>query len=236
MPGWEAAAIRRLVDAYEYALPAGAWPNWVLGNHDQSRIASRIGRANARVAQMMLLTLRGTPTCYYGDEIGMLNVPVPPEMAHDPQELLSPGFGRDPYRSPMQWDASARAGFSSATPWLPIAADYAEVNVAAQEQDPRSTLALFRRLTSLRRAHRALSLGTYSSLDVGHADVFAYVRATEGQRLLVVLNFGAAGHTLDLSALGSQAEVLCASGLDREGRVELGALEVRASEGLLLQI
>src|SRR6185312_17547381 len=98
----------------------------MLGNHDQPRVASRIGADQARVAAMMLLTLRGTPTIYYGEEIGMQNVPIPPEAVQDPFEKNVPGMGlgRDPQRTPMQWDASPNAGFAAAgvKPWLPIAA------------------------------------------------------------------------------------------------------------------
>ncbi|MBW3572546.1 MAG: alpha-amylase, partial [Gemmatimonadetes bacterium] len=104
---WHARHIARLIDEYEAALPPGGWPNWVLGNHDVHRIASRVGRAQARVAAVLLLTLRGTPTLYYGDEIGMMDVEVPPERVQDPYERNVPGqgFGRDPERTPMQSDA-----------------------------------------------------------------------------------------------------------------------------------
>ncbi|PLS77720.1 MAG: alpha-amylase, partial [Chloroflexi bacterium] len=132
---WDAQVVREAVDTYEAALPAGAWPNWVLGNHDQPRIASRVGLDQARVAQMMLLTLRGTPTCYYGDEIGMQNVPIPPHQMHDPQGKDDPAHSRDPERTPMQWDASANAGFTSGQPWLPVADNYTTVNVVAQRED-----------------------------------------------------------------------------------------------------
>ena len=127
---WDAQTVRRAVDAYEASLPAGAWPNWVLGNHDQKRVASRVGPHQARVANMMLLTLRGTPTTYYGEELGMENVPIPPEMIQDPPAVNQPEIadvvGRDPVRTPMQWDASPNAGFTDpgVTPWLPLAADY----------------------------------------------------------------------------------------------------------------
>src|SRR6185503_17285360 len=150
---WDAAHIARLIAEYERALPEGAWPNWVLGNHDQHRIASRVGAAQARVAAMLLLTLRGTPTMYNGDEIGMHDVDIPPELVQDPQELGVPGIGlgRDPERTPMQWDASPNAGFTSGTPWLPLAANYRTANVAAEHDDPASMLTLYRRLIALRR-------------------------------------------------------------------------------------
>jgi alpha-glucosidase len=104
--GWDADTLRRSVEAYEAALPEGAWRNWVLGNHDQHRTASRVGAMQARVACMLLLTLRGTPTCYYGDEIGMEDVPIPSHKVHDPAAVNQPEIahisGRDPERTPMQ--------------------------------------------------------------------------------------------------------------------------------------
>ena len=118
---WNAAVIRDAIREYEDLLPRGGWPNWVLGNHDIHRIASRVGPAQARTAAMMLLTLRGTPTMYYGDEIGMADVPIPPECVHDPLERNVPGLGlgRDPQRSPMQWTSGVHSGFSDGEPWLP---------------------------------------------------------------------------------------------------------------------
>ena len=140
---WHARDIAALIDRYEAALPPGAWPNWVLGNHDRPRVASRVGEAQARVAAMLLLTLRGTPTLYYGDEIGMPQVAIPPEQVRDPFEKNVPGLGlgRDGCRTPMQWDASRYAGFSQAEPWLPITKDAAQRNVASARADPaRSTI------------------------------------------------------------------------------------------------
>ena len=90
---WKAQAIRRLTLDYEKALPPGAWPDWVLGNHDQSRVATRVGEKQARNAAMLLLTLRGNSTLYYGDEIGMTDVPISPDEIHDPVEKREPGKG-----------------------------------------------------------------------------------------------------------------------------------------------
>jgi len=131
---WDARAISAAMERYYALLPGNAWPNWVLGNHDKPRIASRIGAAQARVAAMLLLTLRGTPTLYYGDEIGMEDVPISATQVRDPYEKNVPGLGlgRDPERTPMQWDASPHAGFSRADPWLPVGTSYRSVNVAAQ--------------------------------------------------------------------------------------------------------
>ena len=134
---WSARSIERIIAEYEAALPPGAWPNWVLGNHDRPRVASRVGPDQARVAAMLLLTLRGTPTLYYGDEIGMRQVTIAPHEVRDPFEKNVPGIGvgRDGCRTPMQWDATDGAGFSNAKPWLPLADDYRRENVAALDAD-----------------------------------------------------------------------------------------------------
>ncbi|MBM9593837.1 alpha-amylase family glycosyl hydrolase [Roseitranquillus sediminis] len=184
---WDAAHIAALVDDYEAALPEGAWPNWVLGNHDRARIASRVGPAQARIAAMLLLTLRGTPTIYQGDELGLENADVPPEAVQDPWELNVPGqgLGRDPVRTPMPWDASPGAGFTAGRPWLPIST---QTNVAVQAQEPASMLTLHRRLLTLRRAEPALSVGSYRTISA-QDDVFVYERRHADRRLVVMLNF-----------------------------------------------
>jgi alpha-glucosidase len=238
LPGWGSDAVGPLVERYEAALAEGAWPNWVLGNHDNPRIASRLARSRARVAHMLLLTLRGTPTCYYGDEIGMRDVEIPQELARDPQGVKSPGYGRDPARTPMQWDASVNAGFcpDSVEPWLPVADDHEVVNVDAQRQDPRSMLALFRRLIELRRDLPALAIGSYRQLDTGDGSVLAYLREHGEHRVLVVLNFGAERKVLDLSGVSDEGEVLCSTHLDRIGRFDLNVLDLRSDEGILVTL
>jgi alpha-glucosidase len=233
---WAAAAVRRLVEEYEAALPDGAWPNWVLGNHDNPRISGRVGPSRARVAQMLLLTLRGTPTCYYGDEIGMQDVRVPPHLIVDPVGKSSPGHSRDPERTPMQWDASPNAGFSSGEPWLPVADDHAEVNVAAQQKDPHSHLALFKRLTGLRRQTEALSTGSYRSLDAGDEAVFAYLRESGEERVLVALNFRPVPTEVNLSAAGNAGDLLCSTLMDWEGQVDPTRLALRPDEGVVVRL
>src|SRR3954470_4797018 len=160
---WQPTAVAALIEAYEASLPPGAWPNWVLGNHDRSRLASRLGLRQARVAAMLLLTLRGTPTIYQGEEIGMTDVPIPPGQVQDPWERNVPGrgLGRDPERTPMQWHPTANAGFTTGQPWLPISSNYREVNVASELGDPQSILSLYRALLKIRRATPALVAGSY---------------------------------------------------------------------------
>ncbi|HEX2090794.1 MAG TPA: alpha-amylase family glycosyl hydrolase, partial [Longimicrobiaceae bacterium] len=186
---WEARTIDAAIRRYESLLPPGAWPNWVLGNHDRHRIATRAGPGQARVAAMLLLTLRGTPTLYYGDEIGMRDVEIPPERVRDPWERNLPGLGRDPERTPLQWSAAPNAGFTTGEPWLPVADDFREVNVEAQRGDPGSLLRLYHRLIELRRAEPALHSGAWEPVDA-RGDVLAYVRSGGGRRFLVALNLG----------------------------------------------
>jgi alpha-glucosidase len=234
---WNARGIAQLIDHYEQAIPRGGWPNWVLGNHDNPRIASRVGPLQARVAAMLLLTLRGTPTMYYGDELGMANVPIPPERVQDPFERNVPGIGmgRDPCRTPMQWDGSDHAGFSSAEPWLPISDDYPVVNVEAENNDPKSMLTLYRRLLALRRAHPALNAGKYESVAMT-GNLVAYIRRDGTQAFLVALNLGAEPYALSLAALGFTGRVVLSSLLDREDTEPTRDVNLRADEGVILAL
>jgi len=210
--GWDAAVLRRVIADYEASLPAYGWPNWVMGSHDAPRIAARIGEAQARVAAMLLLTLRGTPTLYQGDEIGIGEVVIPPDRVRDPQEMRQPGIGlgRDRSRTPMPWDSSPFAGFSTAPPWLPLNADWPTRNVAAQAVDPGSMLALYRALLALRRAQLALSIGSLTLIDAA-PDVLAYERRSGADRLLVALNFSAEGRPLPLTAETGEAHTLAST-------------------------
>ena len=228
---WRADPVRDLVQDYERALPSGGWPNWVLGNHDQPRIAGRIGRAQARIAAMLLLTLRGTPTIYYGDEIGMTQVAIPQERVQDPFAKNVPGLGvgRDGSRTPMQWDGTRYGGFSDLEPWLPLAPDSPEVNVAAQASDPTSMHNLYRRLIALRRAHTELLTEPYDQIRAD-GDVLAYKRG----RLLIALNMGDEPRVARLPDDGVNT-VLLSSHLDRKGEVLRGILKLRPNEGVIAE-
>ena len=160
---WHARTIATLIEEYEGVLPEGSWPNWVLGNHDRPRIASKVGDDQARVAAMLLLTLRGTPTIYNGDELGMPLAEIRADQVQDPLELNVPGLGlgRDAVRSPMPWDSSSNAGFSENEPWCPLIEDWQTRNVSELGRDQGSILNLHRRLLNLRRRYHALALGSY---------------------------------------------------------------------------
>jgi Glycosidases len=187
---WHASEISAAIDQYEGALPADGWPNWVLGNHDRPRLTSRIGEHQARVAAMLLLTLRGTPTLYYGDEIGMHDVPIPVEEIQDPQGINMPDkdLSRDPCRTPMQWSDQPHAGFSEATPWLRVDKKYARLNVEAQRNNPFSMLSLYRKLIHLRNREPALNQGTYTPVS-SNDQLIAYRRDSPlGDSFLIILN------------------------------------------------
>jgi alpha-glucosidase len=232
---WHARTIARLVAEYESMLPRGGWPNWVLGNHDRPRIASRVGRAQARVAAMLLLTLRGTPTLYYGDEIGMKQVVIPPDRVQDPFEKNVPGLGlgRDGARTPMQWDAGVSAGFSATEPWLPLADDAELVNVARQEQDARSFLRLHRNLIATRRSRPALQLGSYRAIEAS-GDLISFAREWGQERVVVALNLGR--NRLELSSNGMRGRVLVSTGCDREGEAIDERFLLHGDEGLVIEL
>ncbi|SEN44009.1 oligo-1,6-glucosidase/alpha-glucosidase [Sphingomonas gellani] len=228
---WNARALAALIAEYEAALPADGWPNWVLGNHDRPRSATKRGAAQARVAQMLLLTLRGTPTLYYGDELGMEDVAIPLGQVQDPRELREPGLGlgRDPVRTPMPWSDAANAGFSTGTPWLPLGPDWRTRNVAAERDDPASMLTLVRALLAMRRAQPALSGGDLRLLEA-EGDVLAYTR---GDDVLVALNLGSNAQRLSLPT-GAFVPLLTSdgTGLDLEWS---GGLALKPDQGIILR-
>jgi alpha-glucosidase len=233
---WHADAVRRAVEGVEGALPPGAWASWVLGNHDQPRFASpdRAGRDQAKVGMLMLLTLRGTPTIYYGDEIGMVDVPVATADARDPLERREPGRGRDQERSPMQWDASPNAGFTAPgiEPWLPLAPDADMVNVAGQAEDPDSILTLTRRLIEVRREHPVLRTGDFERFGPTPDGTFAFRRISPEGQITVALNL--TGEPQSVPGAG-QGRVVIGTHRDRDGsRVETN-LELRPNEAMIVE-
>ena len=235
---WNAQRIASAIAEYEGALPHNAWPNWVLGNHDQPRISSRIGIQQARVAAMLLLTLRGTPTIYYGEEIGMTDVPIPFDEVQDPQGLNMPGknLSRDPSRTPMQWNSSEFAGFSTSRPWLRMNWNYKRLNVNAQKNDPYSTLNYDRQLIILRQKELSLTLGDYRPV---YADqqALAYMRQAQDEKpFLVVLNLSHRPCYLNIQNVPINGTIiLCTSpelnGIKVNERIHLGG-----DEGMIIEL
>jgi alpha-glucosidase len=230
---WVATSIGAAIDAYERALPAGALPAWVVGNHDKPRVARRLGAAQARVAAMLLLTLRGVATIYNGDEIGLVGVVRTPEQSLDPKGRNLPGLGRDAERTPMQWDGSDQAGFTTGVPWLPVQPDFRQVNVATERDDPRSMLSLYRALLRLRREDPVIRDGDY--VPAGYSDqTVSFLREQGGERRFVALNFADQSQYVRLAG-GATGTILLSTHLDREGEVAAG-LDLRPNEGVVVAV
>jgi alpha-glucosidase len=235
---WSAERFRAVIDDFAKLAEPDVWPAWCLNNHDHSRVASRYdadgrGHLRARVAAMLLLTLRGTAFLYQGEELGLRDAEVPPEAAIDVD-------GRDPERAPLPWEPPSAAGpgcgFTSGRPWLPMPPDAEHANVASQARDPSSMLSLYRRLIRLHRGSPALQDGTQTTLDAGPG-VLAYVREAAQERLLVALNF-----TPQETALAEEAGRLAAGGRvelstgSRPPRATPGEVVLAADEGVVIAL
>jgi alpha-glucosidase len=234
---WDARSIAKLIDEYETALPSGGWPNWVLGNHDRPRFATRIGLDQARVGAMLLMTLRGTPTLYYGDEIGMQQVAISPDQVRDPFEKNVPGIGigRDGCRTPMQWDATNFAGFSDVKPWLPVADNYRDENVESSRNDKGSLYQLYRRLINLRRSLVVLAEGAYRPLSAS-GNLLLFLRELPGNRVLVALNMGPEPVVVSFDEERMSGRVLVSSFADRDGEEVRSSFDLRGNEGLVVSV
>jgi alpha-glucosidase len=216
---WNARAVDALIHDTETALASGGWPIWVLGSHEHLRVASRIGREQARIAAMLLLTLRGTPAIYYGDEIGMSQVAIPSGGAH----------------TPMQWDATRNAGFSDAEPWLPLAEDHRSRNVNNQTVDKASMFQLYRRLTALRRRYIALRAGRYRRVPA-QGDMLMYLRQAERERFLIALNLSERPCEVAFPGLDIRGIIRVSCFGDRDGQEVKSAVPLRGDEGLVIEL
>ncbi|ACT91378.1 alpha-amylase family glycosyl hydrolase [Dyadobacter fermentans] len=234
---WDSQQIARAIDEYEGALPADGWPNWVLGNHDQPRVASRVGRSQARVAAMLLLTLRGTPTIYYGDEICMRDVPIPQDEVVDPQGLNMPdrNVSRDPSRTPMQWDPDTNAGFTDSKPWLRLPYSYQRQNVALQKEDPDSMLSFYRSLINLRKRQPAFQTGKFTPV-YSDKQLIAFIRENDEDRFLVVLNLSHRPAYLRPKNETYKGEIIISTETERIGLRVDNNLLLSGDEGLIVRL
>lgn len=234
---WDSKKIAIAIDKYEGALPNDGWPNWVVGNHDQSRLATRVGPKQARVAAMLLLTLRGTPTLYYGDEIGMEDVEIPKDEVQDPQGLHMPDkdLSRDPYRTPMQWDDSKNAGFTTGDPWLRISDNYEKLNVKAQQDDSESMLALYKRLIALRQEEPALHAGIYRPV-YSDQQLLSYIREGEGKRFLIILNLSDKSCQFSPEHFSFKGKVRLALHAETEGKTVSESIDIKGDDGLIIEL
>jgi alpha-glucosidase len=224
--------LRDIIETAEKLIPPQGWPVWLGSNHDVGRFPSRWcggSESQARCALMMLLCIRGTAFLYYGDEIGMRDTHVPPAQVKDP--IAKRGGperdGRDPCRTPMQWEAGPGAGFTDAgaTPWLPLG-DYEERNVSGQVGDPSSMLNLCRDLIALRRRTPDLRAAPYETVSEGAPWAFR-----RGAGIVVALNMSADDAELDDVA----GTIEISTGRDRDGESVTGALELRPWEGVVVK-
>ncbi len=192
-----------------------------------------MGVRQARVAALMLMTLPGTLTMYYGEELGMRNVPIAPEEVQDPAEKNEPGIGqgRDPERTPMPWDGSPKGGFTTGEPWLPLGDEHVSVNVEAFEKDADQILRFYQHLIAMRREHEVLICGTLSNVSAEGA-VLRYSRCSGSDCVEVVLNMS--HYTVRPKVTGGIVLIGTHSDRVRE-RVE-GTIELRAAEGVVIAI
>jgi alpha-glucosidase len=240
---WDAGAFRASIDSFEALSSTTAWPAWFLANHDHPRVASRLnqdgqGPARARAVLLMLYALRGTPFVYQGEELALPDAEIPPDRVVDVD-------GRDPERAPIPWappsQAGPGAGFTHGEPWLPLVGDAERLNAATQAQDPDSALALARGLAWLRRGRPALQGGEQRSLDAG-PDILAWLRTTDDERLLVLINFAATPRRVDRApGLPEQGTIELSTDAAREhaqarAAVAIDGLELTPGEGLILAL
>lgn len=236
---WKAGAFRRCVERWERLLPGDAWPAYAFSNHDLVRAISRYDRdgrgdKRARLLAMMLLTLRGTPFIYYGEEIGMKDPFLPRQMLKDPVGIKWYPFhrGRDGARTPMQWDNSKPyAGFTVGKPWLPVGPEPKKRTVTVQLKDPGSLLSFYRNMIRLRRELPALNEGSYHSI-TGRVprDCFVYRREHDNENILIALNFSTAVRRITPIAPGREYRILISTDPwrklgDSDGPLYLGPLE-----------
>lgn len=229
---WTGFNVNRIVKLWLDNMPVGHWPNWVLGNHDNHRIASKAGHYLARALNVLLLTLPGTPTTYYGEEILMTDVEVSAEQRRD-------DYGdRDKERTPMQWSTEKNAGFTSGTPWLPLATNYSVVNVQSEQKDDTSMLSLYTQLTEMRSMYKAFTDTSYSPVIIAQ-DVLAFMRnsSSDSTQFLVAINFAKQTVSVNIGAspaLPSQAQVYLSSYMNRTGTLDLSDFLLLSGEALVV--
>ncbi len=235
---WRVDKFKDFIDKYDSLLNKDHWPNYIFSNHDVSRIVDRIGESKAKSAAMLQLTLRGTPFIYYGAELGMGGVRIPPESIQDPWEKQVPGLGidRDVARTPMQWNDDKYAGFSNADPWLPVCDNYPEINVKKELEDPNSILNLYRSLIALRHQSSALTEGDYLPLESGNENVLAYIRESETEKKLIMINFS--DDEAEVSFEFTCAGIILSTNSNRNSNAEsnLKKIVLEGNEGCIFEL
>ena len=234
---WTGVAVKETIARWLDHMPEGAWPNWVLGNHDNPRVATRVGNYRAAALNVLLLTLPGTPTTYYGEEIFMTNnMNIPKNETHDPSAH------RDGERTPMQWDSSTHAGFTSddVKPWLPLPANSTEFNVQVERRDNSSMLTLYKKLAELKSKYAAFQFTNYKAV-MSTKEIFAYTRYHESSSdgFIIAINFSATKQTVRLNSIVSSSEysspsVYLSTSPNRTSTVDLKAVEFGPGEAVVI--
>lgn len=229
---WSAASVRATVESVLWNVPVRGWTNWTLGNHDEIRLATRLPEGHERLAGLLLLTLRGSPFLYYGDELGMLEAPIDKSDAKDPWGFNVQWLSRDGARTPMQWAPGLKGGFTSgqAVPWLPLGPGHETNNVEIELGEPGSILNMYRRLLRLRRDSPALRWGSFLSHPASTDLVYAYRREADEETVTVALNFSDAPQTI---SLGRGTVVFSTSEPTRADRIDNGVV-LGPNEGVVI--
>jgi alpha-glucosidase len=247
---WRADRFRQVIQDADGAVPQGGWPSIVFSNHDQSRHIDRYGRGGdavrrAQAAAVLLFTLRGTPFLYYGEEIGMRNGRLRYRDLRDPYTKRYWPFrtGRDPARTPMQWDGSLQAGFTAGQPWLPISENVAYVNVEGESKDPSSLLSLYRRLIRFRKAKPTLRHGIYTPLESTDPSCLVFVRKDDRptgsqEDILVAVNFSSHRSRSSVSGMAREGTLLLSTYEQTEDRTlwKSGRLDLQPDEAIIVAL
>jgi oligo-1,6-glucosidase len=232
--GYSLAHFKEVFSRWDQEFADKGWLSIFLANHDQARLVSRFGNdtaayraPSAKLLNTFILSMRGTPYCYYGDELGMTNSSF--ESIEDYEDIaaingykkvLNNGgdveeymknlqFGsRDNGRTPMQWDSTKNAAFTTGTPWLPVNTNFKKINVHVEENDPNSVLNYFKKMVKLRKDRPVLIYGNYTLLQPEHPQVYAYTRELDSERVLVLLNFSDADARFDLKVAHAIGDIL----------------------------
>ncbi len=232
--GYDFLQLKEVFTRWDSAFAEKGWLSVFLSNHDKSRMVNRYASgspefraASAKMLNTFILSMRGTPYCYYGDELGMTNIDF--DNIGDYKDIAAiNGYkkakangedmdyfmrklnfeSRDNGRTPMQWDDSEQAGFTKGISWLSVNDNYKTINVADQEEDSNSVLNHFKKMTTLRKENPVLVYGKYELLQKEHPQIYAYTRAWEGEKMLVLLNFSEERSTIDIAEITPVGEVL----------------------------
>ncbi len=232
--GYSLLHFKEVFSRWDSAFAEKGWLSVFLSNHDQARLVSRFGNdrpefreASAKMLNTFILSMRGTPYCYYGDELGMTNIRFTTidqykdiaaingykKVVNEKGDVNTylknlSASSRDNGRTPMQWENTVHAGFTTGTPWLPANKNYQEINVVAAEQNPNSVLNHFKKMTQLRRDNDVLVYGKYQLLQRENPEIYAYTREKDGKKVLVLLNFSDKKSRIEMPEIGAQKGIL----------------------------